>query len=363
MSLATRCTACGTVFRVVQDQLKVSEGWVRCGRCNDVFNAFEGLFDLDREAPPGGAEGDAAPEAAQATAATTDPQASLTSAGDEEESLALHSATPDPDERVEPFEAFEPFEPLAATDPPDPRHRHEESSSLVDRLDTHLLGLHRGDHNATIIDKRDRLEFSDARFDTDLLADEPPSAAAPDASMALESGRSEAAAPEFLRKAQRAARWQRPGVRRTLVAAAGLLMVALALQSAHHFRDLIAARWPQTRAVLTAWCGVVDCSIGAPRRIGAISVESTALARTSVPQAFRLSVSLRNRSTLALALPSIDLSLTDTSGRLVARRALSGVDFGASSTVLQPGAESALQLLLSAGGAPVSGYTVEIFYP
>ena len=36
----------------MQDQLKVSEGWVRCGRCKEVFNALEGLFDLDREAPP-----------------------------------------------------------------------------------------------------------------------------------------------------------------------------------------------------------------------------------------------------------------------------------------------------------------------
>ena len=52
MSLATRCTACGTVFRVVQDQLRVSEGWVRCGRCNEVFNALEGLFDLGRDSPP-----------------------------------------------------------------------------------------------------------------------------------------------------------------------------------------------------------------------------------------------------------------------------------------------------------------------
>ena len=51
MSLATRCTSCGTVFRVVQDQLKVSEGWVRCGRCDAVFNALEGLFDLGRDAP------------------------------------------------------------------------------------------------------------------------------------------------------------------------------------------------------------------------------------------------------------------------------------------------------------------------
>ena len=47
MSLATRCTACGTIFRVVQDQLRVSEGWVRCGRCAEVFDAREQLFDLD----------------------------------------------------------------------------------------------------------------------------------------------------------------------------------------------------------------------------------------------------------------------------------------------------------------------------
>ncbi|HRH30423.1 MAG TPA: zinc-ribbon domain-containing protein, partial [Aquabacterium sp.] len=52
MSLATRCTHCGTIFKVVQDQLKVSEGWVRCGRCHEVFNAMEGLFDMDREPPP-----------------------------------------------------------------------------------------------------------------------------------------------------------------------------------------------------------------------------------------------------------------------------------------------------------------------
>jgi predicted Zn finger-like uncharacterized protein len=49
--MATRCTSCATAFRVVQDQLKVSEGWVRCGRCDAVFNALEGLFDLGRDAP------------------------------------------------------------------------------------------------------------------------------------------------------------------------------------------------------------------------------------------------------------------------------------------------------------------------
>jgi predicted Zn finger-like uncharacterized protein len=61
MSLATRCTSCGTVFRVVQDQLKVSEGWVRCGRCDEVFNALEGLFDLGRDSPPEWSGDDRAP--------------------------------------------------------------------------------------------------------------------------------------------------------------------------------------------------------------------------------------------------------------------------------------------------------------
>jgi predicted Zn finger-like uncharacterized protein len=52
MSLATRCSHCGTIFKVVQDQLKVSEGWVRCGRCTEVFNAMPALFDLDIDTPP-----------------------------------------------------------------------------------------------------------------------------------------------------------------------------------------------------------------------------------------------------------------------------------------------------------------------
>ena len=49
--LATRCPACSTVFRVVPDQLRVSEGWVRCGRCAEVFDATESLVDLDTGAP------------------------------------------------------------------------------------------------------------------------------------------------------------------------------------------------------------------------------------------------------------------------------------------------------------------------
>jgi predicted Zn finger-like uncharacterized protein len=54
MSLATTCPNCSTCFRVVQDQLRVSEGWVRCGHCQQVFNALESLFDLDAPQEPVG---------------------------------------------------------------------------------------------------------------------------------------------------------------------------------------------------------------------------------------------------------------------------------------------------------------------
>jgi Protein of unknown function (DUF3426) len=79
--------------------------------------------------------------------------------------------------------------------------------------------------------------------------------------------------------------------------------------------------------------------------------------------AFKLSVALHNRGELPLALPSVDLSLTDAAGQLVARRALTPQDFHIAAVSLAPGAEAAWQLTLSAGSPRVAGYTVEIFYP
>lgn len=51
MRLATRCPSCTTLFLVVPDQLRVSDGWVRCGRCGNVFNAGESLLDVDTGTP------------------------------------------------------------------------------------------------------------------------------------------------------------------------------------------------------------------------------------------------------------------------------------------------------------------------
>ncbi|MDP3413227.1 MAG: zinc-ribbon domain-containing protein, partial [Polaromonas sp.] len=84
MSLITRCPACGTMFKVVADQLKISQGWVRCGQCSDVFDAAAHLqpreLDLPPPPPVAGTTGTPAASAAGAPPATesaTEPVAAL----------------------------------------------------------------------------------------------------------------------------------------------------------------------------------------------------------------------------------------------------------------------------------------------
>ena len=43
--MLTRCPACKTTFRVTTAQLKVRVGQVRCGTCQEVFNALDALVD------------------------------------------------------------------------------------------------------------------------------------------------------------------------------------------------------------------------------------------------------------------------------------------------------------------------------
>lgn len=50
MSLLTRCPRCSTLFRVTPTQLEARGGKVRCGRCMNVFDAFQALT-TDNAAP------------------------------------------------------------------------------------------------------------------------------------------------------------------------------------------------------------------------------------------------------------------------------------------------------------------------
>ena len=384
MSLATRCTACGTAFRVVQDQLSVSEGWVRCGRCSEVFNALTGLFDLERETPPEWQlpENEGADDPDDADDADASEFKSGLDIAERPVAAMRRAGMPAPDENLAPEtpanRGSEPHkdvrsptrDPDRADDAWAEDEAGESAAAIDEEIDAHLFGARRTPKrraHAVHVNERDRLDFSDARFDSDLLADaadpeeshDPQHASAP-VELALESA---SAAPEFLRRAENRARWQRPRMRAALAIATLALLSGLALQVGHHFRDFVAVRWPALQPMLAQWCVLASCTIEPPRRIEDISVESTALARATGADGFRLAVTLRNHGSVPVLMPWIDLSLTDTSGKLVARKALGARDFTPMATTLQPGAEVALQSLLAARNAQPSGYTVEIFYP
>lgn len=308
MSLATRCPACGTVFRVVQDQLRVSEGWVRCGRCEDVFNALEGLFDLEHDAPPTWGGGESAPAPIRPAAAPPPP-------------------------------APAPAAPAAAAAADDEPAEHEPTLVMDSRPQARS-------------ETRERSSDHD-QFDVPLP---PPTM--------TEVPALDPAAVGFLHRADRSARWQQPGVRAALVAGATVLALLLAAQVARERRDDLVARWPQSLPLLALLCEATGCRIGAPQRIEQLTVDASGLVRLDGPaNVYRVSLTLRNHDQVGLALPQVELTLTDAQGQVSARRVLRARELGARTQVIAGGGELGLQALLDGGDARWAGYSIEIFYP
>ncbi len=212
---------------------------------------------------------------------------------------------------------------------------------------------------AESVAEEDRNEFADAQFNSDMLEDDGvpsvpslfPPVEMPDA-------------PDFVRHADRRARWQSPRMRAGLLSAALVLTGSLTLQVLAHERDRLVAAWPSLAPPVATACRWLNCRIDAPRVIADVTVESSALSRMAdESEAFRLAITLRNRGAVAVAMPSVELSLTDAGGRLISRRAVSPAEFQAAGKVLPAGSEVPLQLALSTPDAKVTGYTVEVFYP
>lgn len=171
--------------------------------------------------------------------------------------------------------------------------------------------------------------------------------------------------PSFVRRADRAARWQRPGVRRALGAAAAVAALLLAGQVLFEVREPLAARWPAAREPLVAACQVLGCRVGPPRSIHDLAVESSGLVRVGTSDLYRFALTVRNRAGFGVAVPAVDLVLNDAATRLVARRVLRVTELDAAAP---PSIAGGRELVLNAtlrvsGGEPVAGYTIEVFYP
>lgn len=323
MSLATRCTACGTVFRVAQDQLKASEGWVRCGRCSEVFNGLEGLFDLEGTSGPIPLTRDAVSPAPAPVPLDEAPD-------------VVHeqpAASPSGIARTEAQPSESPTSTLIDTQADTRGELHLDPSRAA-----------RGD-----VDFDDRIDLVDSRVSDEALAAE---------------SANPADAPGFLRQADRRARWQRPVVRRALMVLGAVLMLLLATQWSLHQRDTLAARWPASEPALRVLCGLAGCKVAAPRSLAALAVESSGVTRLDGEPLYRLQVAVRNRANWPVAMPALDLTLTNLRGEVVARRVLRATDIMPSAPAqIAAGTEWSAQAVLDLGERRVAGYTVELFYP
>lgn len=332
------------MFKVVPDQLRISDGWVRCGQCAEVFEAPEHLLPEPLVAAPAPSVA-SVPHSSNATGAApaapvAGPEVAATAEIIEQDADDEFWALP-PGVDLPPPEIQPDMEPGASAEP-GPADEVVPPASQEEPLD--------------------------------VLPGEPEPAPVsgfltePSATSSLEPGPAPDPALQevsFVREAQRKALWQRPQIRRVLMAACAALLVLLGLQGVVYERDRIAAFEPRTRGLLQGLCVPLRCTVAPLRQIESIVVDSSSFKKVR-DNVYQLSLTIKNTAPVALAMPSVELALTDTQDQPVLRRVLLPTDLGAAA-VLAAGGEWSGSLPVGVAdntiAARIAGYRVLAFYP
>jgi hypothetical protein len=187
--------------------------------------------------------------------------------------------------------------------------------------------------------------------------------AEPDEALAPEAFEEE---PTFLRQATsgngRAARLAF-GLASLLLAP--LLLVLLALL----FRADLLARVPELRPALSALCAPLSCTAQWPMRPEFLAVVSSELQAIPGTPALELVAVIRNRADFPMALPAIELTLTDALDHTVGRRIFLPEEYLATNSTethpeyLGSGADLSLRLLFEPPATNVAGFVAYPFYP
>lgn len=380
MRQVTQCPACSTQFRVVEDQLKISEGWVRCGRCGEVFDARQAMvaavvLSPASEATDGveAAEVVAAIQAADmaetAEAGFADPPAPSPVA---DQPVAMPLATTASGAEIAPVPVNQaPIPEATATTSDAPSAEAvatQATTSGASLLDAALSEASPPDagHSkgvppfSALPDAVDIVVDGGDVYASAALAAVPavaPAAAPPDA----------AAPPEvsFVRAARRQAFWDQLWVRWALAGMLLSLGVGLLGQVLWHERNRVAAAAPSLRPWLEVACQPLGCQIEHWQQIESVRLDGTALVRTG-GGAYRLEVGLYNTANWPVATPALELSLTNARDDVVLRRVILAGDWSSPVAELPPQGGVALSVLLSVADTETlrtSGYRALVFYP
>jgi predicted Zn finger-like uncharacterized protein len=325
------------MFKVVPDQLRISQGWVRCGKCEEVFDASahlqEGAAQDVIAAANDGPDTVPFEGAAQDFVATEATEQQAVSGGTPAPALEASSGT-----AVGGLD-FELKEPVA---------------SLVPAMEPAVPSTWLPVEHST-----DGVAPAAAAAKSVTAAEVAPRAREPEAADAV-------AELSFMRDAKRASRWHRPLVRATLMVLCLLLLAGLAGQFMVHERDRIAAIEPALKPLLEDVCLLLDCRVGPLRQIESVVIDSSAFSKTK-GDVYRLSLNLKNTAPIDLAMPAVELALTDTLDQPLLRRVLRPEELGVKSGVIPAASETQTTLVLTiktnGNGERVAGYRLLAFYP
>ena len=167
-----------------------------------------------------------------------------------------------------------------------------------------------------------------------------------------------------MRAARRQAFWRSAPVRVSLWVLCVLLTGLLAVQIAWHERDRLAAQTPALRPLLIQLCAALDCELQPYRHIAAVLIDSSGLSKGGHGDSYQLQVTLKNTSAVDVAMPALELSLTDAQEAVLVRRVLLPDEWGGPA-VLPAASEWSVRTPVALQGAAsqLSGYRVLAFYP
>jgi len=139
----------------------------------------------------------------------------------------------------------------------------------------------------------------------------------------------------------------------------------LAVQVLHHERDRLFAGEPVLRPWLVPMCEQLACTIGPPRQIESIAIDGSSFNKLR-PDTYRLGLTLRNQAAMEVAMPAVELTLTDAQDQPVIRRVLTPSDLYSQGVIPARGEWSgSIALAVAGNGAAsrIAGYRLLAFYP
>lgn len=158
------------------------------------------------------------------------------------------------------------------------------------------------------------------------------------------------------------------GRRRPWLLGSCLLMAILILQVAFGLRGDIATLYPEAKPYLQEICDTFECELPLPRRTELISIESSDLQADTVnPKVMVLTATIRNRAAFPQAYPALELTLTDSEDKALARRVLSARDYLTGSvnpeSSFRSNSEFSVRVPIEATALKATGYRLYLFFP